>query len=146
MKTEKKRKKRSRNLPKDKEDWNNKEWDKQLWKLVSKTIRIRDNYTCVQCGRQENNNDCGHLITRIRTATKFNPENLFCQCKSCNKKHSVNPHPFTIWFMDRYGEKKYRALEQESKKIIIRSSDWYERHWKFYTQWYERLEVEKDVF
>lgn len=75
-------------------------------------IRERDR-RCVVCNTTELLT-CGHLITRSFYATRWDPMNAFGQCKGCNFRHEHDPHPFTAYFLRRYGEEVYLELQRKS--------------------------------
>jgi hypothetical protein len=94
---------------------------KQLDTLVSLIVRKRDG-RCVQCGTTENLT-CGHLITRSKYKVRWNLQNCHCQCRNCNLSHEYNPHPFTQWFIERFGLQAYKDLNRESNRDDKRFSD-----------------------
>jgi len=77
-------------------------------------IRTRDK-RCVLCGK-ETELTAGHLITRSRWSVRYDEDNVFCQCTSCNLKHEYYPEIFTAWYISRFGEKKYEELVIKSQQ------------------------------
>lgn len=85
---------------------------KQCDDLVSLIVRKRDRY-CVCCGASERL-QCGHLIKRGKSSTRFSLINCNCQCSSCNFKHNHYPEYYTNWFLTRYGIEMFKVLVKES--------------------------------
>ncbi len=90
---------------------------KKLDKIFSEYIRLRDGYKCVLCGSRTNV-QAGHLITRNKYSTRWNEENVFAQCKSCNYRHEYQPEIYTSWYIEKFGEKKYLDLVKRSNVIV----------------------------
>ena len=78
-----------------------KELTKKIDIAFSIYIRKRDK-RCVICGTAENLT-CGHLITLCRTATRWNVNNAFGQCRTCNYKHEFYPEIFFTWYVNHFG-------------------------------------------
>ena len=85
---------------------------KKLDTVFSEYIRKRDGQ-CVQCGSIENLT-CGHLITRSKYAVRWDERNAFGQCAGHNYSHEFNPHPFTVYFLNRFGAQAYKSLVRQS--------------------------------
>jgi hypothetical protein len=94
---------------------------KKLDAIVSLIVRARDK-RCVTCGSAERL-QCGHLITRSKHKVRWSLTNCNCQCASCNLSHEYNPHPYTQWFIERYGLQSYKDLIRESNNDGMRFSD-----------------------
>jgi hypothetical protein len=75
---------------------------------MSLFVRERDR-KCVLCGSTENLTN-GHLFSRVAYSTRWAFDNCFCQCASCNLKHEYTPDVFTLWYIKKYGIKKYEDL------------------------------------
>ena len=83
--------------------------------LFSKYIRARDHNTCVLCGSTERP-QCGHLLSRSASATRWDETQCFCQCSSCNFKHEFNAYPFIKWFIEKYGKEKLDEIQSRWNK------------------------------
>ena len=66
---------------------------RKLDKLVSEIVIGRDR-SCIVCGSFRNLT-CGHLFSRIAYSTRWDLDNCFAQCLSCNLKHEHDPYPMT---------------------------------------------------
>lgn len=71
---------------------------------------------CVQCGTTLNLT-CGHLITRSKYSVRWTLLNCHCQCRNCNFKHEFQPEHFQLWFINKFGLKKYKDLVAQSNQI-----------------------------
>lgn len=67
--------------------------DATLWRWFSRYIRLRDCsslglYKCISCGNIyaiHHSGDAGHFCKRRHKGTKFNEQNVNCQCEDCNR-------------------------------------------------------------
>ena len=81
---------------------------KKLDSALSKFIRQRnavDGYVkCVTCGTRKHwkEVDAGHFVSRRHYATRWNPQNVHAQCKSCNGFHAGQNY-----LMGKYIDKTY---------------------------------------
>lgn len=77
-------------------------------------VRIRDNWTCIVCGKQllGNTSDmhAGHLISRRHKLTRWDEDNVNAQCKNCNCLHTHNEALYTAAYIKKYGQEKYLNL------------------------------------
>ena len=89
---------------------------KKLDKIFSEYIRARDK-RCVICGTTKNL-QAGHLITRAVYATRWDENNVFAQCRSCNYTHEYRPEIFTSWYIEKFGVEKYVDLNIKAQKIV----------------------------
>jgi 5-methylcytosine-specific restriction endonuclease McrA len=87
---------------------------KALDTLFSLVIRLRDG-KCVLCWKVVGLT-CGHLITRSKYVVRWDEDNAFGQCMGCNLSHEYNPHPFTLWYIKKFGKDKYEQLVKKSNK------------------------------
>ena len=91
---------------------------KQAWDLFSLFIRARDK-KCVLCGSVKGFS-AGHLISIQRTATKFDENNVFGLCSTCNFKDRFveGYHDFYVsWYIEKYGGKQYTRLVSKSTEL-----------------------------
>ena len=88
---------------------------KKLDTVFSLYIRKRDK-RCVICGTKDNLT-CGHLITRAKYSVRWDEDNAFAQCTSCNMKHEYYPEIFTQWFIKTHRLSTYTKLIERSNKI-----------------------------
>jgi hypothetical protein len=64
---------------------------RKLDKLVAETVIKRDG-KCVVCGSNQKLT-CGHLFSRVAYSTRWDLDNCYTQCLSCNFKHEYDPYP-----------------------------------------------------
>lgn len=89
--------------------------ERQLDAVVREIVLKRDG-RCVVCGKTTNL-QCGHLITRTKRGVRWDLKNCNVQCAGCNFYHEHNPHPYTHWFIQRYGLPEYESLYARSEAI-----------------------------
>lgn len=102
----------------------------RLDRLVSKIVRLRDG-KCVICGSVQNP-QCGHFISRMFIATRFDLSNCHQQCSGCNMTHEVDPVPYTLFIQREYGSEYPATLSAlaHQTKVLKRA---------------ERLELEEEL-
>lgn len=86
--------------------------------LFSLYVRGRDK-KCVMC-QTANNLTAGHLIKRGKMATRYDENNVFALCATCNFRdfHDSAYHDrFIQWYINRFGAKRYSCLVDKSWKI-----------------------------
>lgn len=95
---------------------------KQLKKIadqtLSKYVRLRDNGICITCRRP--GNQAGHFISRRYNATRYNEENVNCQCMQCNVMEHGAQYKYGIELDLKYGigtAQKLLKMAQEVKKF-----------------------------
>ena len=94
---------------------------KKLDALVSQIVILRDK-KCVVCNSTKRLG-CGHLFTRRYYSTRWDLQNCHCQCWSCNFKHELDPHPYTTFYLNKYGRSGYDALH--SRHVLVTPvKDW----------------------
>lgn len=81
---------------------------KKADELFSKIIRARDG-VCIVCGTTEKLSN-GHLHSRIAHSTRWDPENCWAQCWSCNSRHEYDFYPMAEAVKKKLGQEKYDAL------------------------------------
>lgn len=92
---------------------------RKLWSLFTAYVKERDGHVCFTCDKPISSYDCqgGHLISRKIAATFFHPDNVHPQCGSCNCGKRGNVPEYTLRFLARYGEAKYRALLASATQV-----------------------------
>lgn len=55
-------------------------------------VREAANNTCFACGAASQ--DCAHIISRVRYATRWHPQNAIPLCKTCHTHFGFNPVRF----------------------------------------------------
>jgi hypothetical protein len=97
---------------------------KALDTAVSKYVRTRDG-RCVVCGTTENLTN-GHLFSRVAYSTRWDIEpdgNCHTQCLSDNLTHEFDPHPYTRWYISRFGLEAYDELHRRYR-APVKLKDW----------------------
>jgi hypothetical protein len=96
-------------------------------------IRYRDNFTCITCGKKFPRGervDChaGHYIGRGNYSTRWDEENVNCQCRSCNLKQSNNDaeiwHEYEKQLELKYGRGTVERLIQKKHQIFKYNKGW----------------------
>lgn len=93
-----------------------KQWIKKLDRIFSEYIRKRDG-RCVVCGSTENL-QCGHLFSRVAYSTRWDEENAYCQCRSCNMMHEFDPYPLMEFARQKLGQEKLDMLYKRYKRPV----------------------------
>jgi len=85
-------------------------WVRKLDKLCGDIVKVRDGL-CVCCGSKSSLTP-GHLFSRVAYSTRWDLENIYCQCLSCNLRHEYDPYPLTNYFIEIRGRKKLDDLHR----------------------------------
>ena len=83
-------------------------------------IRARDKYICFTCGTRTNST-VGHLLTRSKLSIRYDEENAYCQCFTCNGLHEEYPSIYTDHYIYLNGQGRYDELSLRGNKIIKHS-------------------------
>lgn len=87
-------------------------------KWFSKYIRARDyGQGCYTCDSPKGYMQCGHLITRAKYSTRWDPLNAKAQCAGCNKLHEYQHEHFNSKWIQEYGEAAYHELVRKSNTV-----------------------------
>ena len=96
---------------------------RKLWKLISKTVRERDNWTCITCGkvaRSEEDRaffDGGHYKPEgLYKSVQFDLINVNAQCRGCNRYHHGRYGDYAEALIKKYGIEEFNALIERSRK------------------------------
>lgn len=81
---------------------------RKLDKIVGDIVKLRD-ITCVTCGTSSNPT-AGHLFSRVAYGTRWDLDNVFQQCVSCNLKHEYDSYPLMTYAIHLLGEDKVEDL------------------------------------
>lgn len=84
--------------------------------VFAKYIRERDGNRCVLCGSTKNPT-CGHLVKRGKKTTRYSEINCHCLCMACNYKDNFEHDHYVVYFLNKYGEGKYKLLIEYSKEF-----------------------------
>jgi len=79
---------------------------------------------CITCGKREHwkDMDAGHYVTRARWGTRFDEDNVFPQCRRCNRFEEGRKPEFTRYLRDRYDSYDPAADGNIVDSLIIRSN------------------------
>src|ERR1043165_6932741 len=99
---------------------------RKLWKLISKTVRERDNWTCITCGKVCKDEysraffDGGHYKPEgIYKSVQFDLINVSCQCRGCNRGMHGNLGLYAEVLIRKYGIEEFNALIERSRKSKV---------------------------
>lgn len=118
-------------------------YKKKLWKVFSKYIRLRDNCTCISCGKKDEfgKMDAGHYIPKTAgNAIYFDERNVNCQCTYCNRFMHGNLTKYAIALRKKYGEGILEELDQKRNQIVIFTENDYLRMIEEYKNKIKQLE------
>ncbi len=93
---------------------------KEAWKVFSKWIRNRDNWTCYTCGKKMEGSPAmhaGHFITRLRSSTMFSEDNVRAQCMYCNMWRGGESGIFAQKLIEELGKDRFDALVKKSNQL-----------------------------
>lgn len=76
-------------------------WVRKLDALVKEIVIKRDG-KCIVCGTTKNLTP-GHLFSRVAYSTRWDLDNVYAQCLSCNFRHESDPYPMTTVLINRHG-------------------------------------------
>jgi hypothetical protein len=116
---------------------------KKLDNVFQMCIRYRDNFTCITCGKKFPRGErtqchAGHFISRGIYATRWDEENVNCQCAGCNLKQSnadvevINRYAKELEL--KYGKGTVDRLFQKKHSVFKLNRGWLEDNIELYTQ------------
>ena len=87
-------------------------WKKAAWKVFSRWIRNRDNWTCFTCGTRVlgMGMHAGHFVPRIHNATFLSEINVNAQCYVCNIRKKGNAGEYAFRLIEKYGKDQFDEL------------------------------------
>lgn len=80
---------------------------RKAWNIFSKWIRERDKI-CVCCG-SHGDLDASHFW---HGCLDFDEININATCRKCNRFMGGNLAPYSVYLLNKYGEKAFKDLEQ----------------------------------
>lgn len=96
---------------------------RDVWEWFSRYIRLRDNFTCITCGKQDysSNIHAGHYCPQSKgNRLRFDERNVHAQCDSCNRFKSGNLYVYALELQRRYGSgilEELDAVKNEVRKF-----------------------------
>lgn len=111
---------------------------KKLWKLFSKYIRERDNYTCFTCGKHATGSGmhAAHFITGATCPISlyFDERNVHAGCYHCNINLSGNWVVYEEKMIHKYGQDVVDELKKNRTHLIGERKEipWYQEKIKHY--------------
>jgi hypothetical protein len=86
---------------------------KELWRVFSKWIKVRDKYICFTCGNDcEGKANSGHFFHGKSVMSWIDERNVHCQCIGCNKYKSGNLAEYSLKLLETYGGNIIYELKQ----------------------------------
>lgn len=125
---------------------------KKLDDVFQMCIRYRDNFTCITCGKKFPRGErtqchAGHYISRGIYSTRWDEENVNCQCAGCNLKQSRGDaevwHRYELALEGKYGKGTVDRLLEKKHQIFKLDRGWLEDNIKLYS---EALEEYKKIY
>lgn len=127
----------------------------ELWTQVSIYVRLSasvDGYCeCYTCGAVKpwraltNGIQAGHLFRRGRLATRFDLDNIRCQCYECNVIKNGNYTVFHKKAIAEMGLKKHMQLYNKSLLTVKLTRSNYETETDLYKEMNEQLAINKGI-
>lgn len=90
---------------------------RKLDKIVSEIVRLRDG-ACFICGTKENL-CCGHLFSRVAYSTRWDLNNVFASCYSCNFRNEFDPYPMMNKVIELRGIEFVDDLHRQYETPVI---------------------------
>lgn len=125
---------------------------KKLDDVFQMCIRYRDNFTCITCGKKYPRGErtqchAGHYISRGIYSTRWDEENVNCQCAGCNLKQSRGDaevwHRYELSLEGKYGKGTVERLLQKKHEVFKLDRCWLEDNIKLYS---DALEEYKKIY
>lgn len=109
---------------------------KDLDKIFSEYIRRRDRNKCFTCEKQMsyNQSQAGHYIRRNRMNTRWDEQNVHCQCVRCNVFLKGNYPEYARRLVKRYGEDILEDLSIRAEQPFKLQRYWLEIYIGYYKE------------
>lgn len=114
---------------------------KKLDDVFQMYIRNRDNFVCITCGKKfpkGEREEChaGHFIGRGIYSTRWDEENVNCQCSKCNYRQFLGDKEIINNYEEKlklkYGKDVIERLFQKKHKVFKLTREFLEDKIKFY--------------
>ena len=128
---------------KEQKEWTITDWEKWLWPLFSRFIRLRDcikttgttdRGRCVTCGRlyKFEKLQAGHFVPGRTRAILFDPRCVNAQCYRCNVKLDGVWPAYYRWMQKNYSQEVIDELIDLYGKGAELSPDWFVQSYQYY--------------
>lgn len=109
-------------------------YKKELDRVFSVYIRMRDDGVCFTCGNEKwwKYQQNGHYVSRSYLSTRFDEENCHCQCVACNMFKKGNYVEYALRLTRVYGRGILERLDKKKDKIVKYDIIWYKKMIKKY--------------
>jgi 5-methylcytosine-specific restriction endonuclease McrA len=102
----------------------------RVFSIAIRTAKIDENGAtrCVTCDRYDHwkNLDAGHYVPRQDLATRWDPWNVWPQCRPCNAFRGGEPEKMAVWIDRVYGVGAAAKLREKSKQPFKLTRPWLE--------------------
>ena len=88
----------------------------------SKAVRLSRGMRCENCGRNDGQIECCHIIGRREKTVRWDTLNAVALCHSCHRAFTENPLDFTAWLREHVGEAQLEILS-EKRRGIFKATD-----------------------
>jgi len=109
-------------------------YKKELDRVFSIYIRIRDDGKCISCGDEKHwkYQHAGHYVSRSYLSLRFNEQNVNVQCPACNIFKKGNMDEYALALQKKYGKGILDKLNKLKYKIVKYDILWYSKMIKKY--------------
>ena len=107
---------------------------KKLDTLFSLYIRQKYDKTCYTCGGGGKVLQCGHFVSRMYLATRWDENNARPQCRMCNCLMNGRAVDFEERLIEEIGQEAVNILKRKRKEITKLTPEWYEAEIKLLTE------------
>ena len=98
---------------------------KKLWPLVAISVKMRDNFTCVRCGKKGSGSSihASHILPKGEYPKfEFEEWNLKCLCMYCHLQWwHKNPLEAYQWFVKKFPKRYQKILEMAPKHDSLKN-------------------------
>ena len=124
----------------------------KLDKEFSIFIRLRDcmpngYFRCISCGKIKplEQADCGHYHSRRHLFTRFDEDNAYAECRSCNRFSADHLIGYEKNLIAKIGQQKFNLLKVKAASTSKMSDFEYEQLIKYYKVLNKKLRKEKGI-
>lgn len=108
-------------------------YKKELDAVFSKYIRAKYQKTCFTCNASGKMLQCGHFVSRMYLATRWEEDNCRPQCVGCNIWGSGKPLDFEENLTKELGAKRVQELKDARKQVLKLNEAFYREKVAHYT-------------